>query len=41
MTEQCTKPQFANHPQCVEIREQNRRREDAARNPGGCGQERP
>jgi hypothetical protein len=35
MNDQCSRPHFTNHPQCVEMREENRRREDAARNPGG------
>ena len=35
MSEQCNAPQFHNHPQCVQLREQNRRREEQSRNPGG------
>jgi hypothetical protein len=33
--EQCSTPQFRNHPQCVQLREENRRRDEQMRNPGG------
>ena len=35
MAEQCESPQFRSHSQCVQLREENRRREEAARNPTG------
>jgi hypothetical protein len=35
MSEKCDSPQFRNHPQCVQMREENRRREEQIRNPGG------
>jgi len=35
MAEKCSSPQFSSHPQCVQLREENKRREEAARNPGG------
>jgi len=35
LNEQCESPRFRGHPQCVQLREEQRRREEAARNPGG------
>jgi hypothetical protein len=35
MSDKCDSPQFRSHPQCVQLREENRRREDPSRNPGG------
>ncbi len=32
ISEQCEKPQFKNHPQCVEMREQDRRRQEEQNN---------